>query len=153
MKSACIIHDRVNIAVLPILCMTSILGIADVISCQVRLPCRFRSRCSLHTPPLLTLAELHLPWRAQSRPPSAACPHCLLVLQIFLKLLLSYVIIDTIWIALQPSALPSCATAILARSVPPCDASNACSSNHIRTGGLAAMLLPPRSMSTAAVAA
>ena len=34
--------------------------------------------------------------------------------QIFLKLLLGYVVLDTVWIALQPSALPSCSTAILA---------------------------------------
>ena len=36
MKAACRLHDYVNIAVLPLLCAASILGILGVVSCQVR---------------------------------------------------------------------------------------------------------------------
>ena len=35
MKAACQLHDRVNLAVLPVLASTSILGVLGVISCQV----------------------------------------------------------------------------------------------------------------------
>ncbi len=35
MKAACQLHDRVNLAVLPLLSTTSILGVLGVISCQV----------------------------------------------------------------------------------------------------------------------